>query len=119
MVLPGTELWQKADLLQLRFDPEPPYFVLSHFSMSAGDFEYGRHVIDACSRLWRSRAIRVLARERGVTFADLVDEWIAWQSLNGSHDPDGETMKRFIGHVCEQHGIPPDFYRRFAALEFA
>lgn len=119
MVLPGTELWQKADDLKLTFDPEPPYFVLSHLSMSAGDFEYGRQVIDACSQLRRSRAIRVLARERGVTFADLVDEWIAWQSLDGSHDPDGETMKRFIEHVCEQHGIPPEFYRRFATLEFA
>src|SRR5512138_1613134 len=39
MVLPGTELWRKAHEMRLAFDPEPPYHVRSHFSMSAADIE--------------------------------------------------------------------------------
>jgi anaerobic magnesium-protoporphyrin IX monomethyl ester cyclase len=117
MVLPGTELWHKAAGWQLAFDPRPPYEVSSHFSMDEGDFAYGRAMIEACSALQRSRAARVLARERRLTFADLVDEWIAWQPERESGDGDPDTVPRFIAHVCEKHGIPADFYRRFAALE--
>ena len=122
MVLPGTELWQKAAGLKLTFDPEPPYVVHSHFSMSTGDFEYGRRIIDACGVLRRWRAVRLLGRERSLTFADLVDEWIAWQPADRADhpdDPDKDTMKRFIDHVCDEHRIPPDFYRHFVALECA
>jgi radical SAM superfamily enzyme YgiQ (UPF0313 family) len=119
MVLPGTELWRKADELKVAFDPEPPYFATSHLSMSADDFKYGRAITEACTRLQRSRTARLLGRERGLTFADLVDEWVAWQSQRGSEDSNGETMKQFVAYVCERKDISPQFYHQFAALEFA
>jgi len=118
MVLPGTELWRKADALKVAFDPDPPYFAQSHLSMSADDFAYGRRVTAACARLQRSRTARLLGRERGLTFADLVDEWVAWED-EGAEAFDGDSMKRFVAHVCERRAIAPQFYHHFAALEFA
>src|SRR5262249_10464429 len=41
MVLPGTELWRKADALELEFDDDPPYHVRSHPSMTAEEMAYG------------------------------------------------------------------------------
>jgi len=44
MVLPGTELWRKAAELDLEFDPEPPYHLRSHLSMTADDVQHGARV---------------------------------------------------------------------------
>src|SRR5262249_20162588 len=46
MVLPGTELWRKAKGLQLEFDAHPPYFVRSHYSMSAEDIAHGWTLVE-------------------------------------------------------------------------
>ncbi len=119
MVLPGTELWRKAEALALAFEPEPPYFARSHASMSEDDFAYGAALAGACTRLHHSRTARMLAREPGVTFADLADEWIAWHPRQRADQADADTMKRFIAHVCAQKAIPPDFYDRSAAREYA
>jgi radical SAM superfamily enzyme YgiQ (UPF0313 family) len=118
MVLPGTELWRKADGLRLAFDPEPPYYATSHLSMDGGDFQYGWQITDACEQLQRSRTARLLARERGLTFAALVDDWIAWQPHHSSDKPD-EDVRAFVAAVCKKRQIPLEFYRHFAALEFA
>jgi len=49
MVLPGTELWRKAAALNLTFDPEPPYHVRSHLSMTVEDLEYGYRFMKAAT----------------------------------------------------------------------
>jgi radical SAM superfamily enzyme YgiQ (UPF0313 family) len=117
MVLPGTELWRKANGLKLDFEPEPPYFVRSHYSMNAADIQYGRRLADGTDRLGRSKALRVLCREPGMTFADLMDDWVRWAPEHSDTEQDGETLRRFIAHVCDQRQIPPDFYLKFASLE--
>ena len=33
LVLPGTELWKKAEAMGIKFDPDPPYRIRSHPSM--------------------------------------------------------------------------------------
>jgi radical SAM superfamily enzyme YgiQ (UPF0313 family) len=119
MVLPGTELWRKAEALALRFDPEPPYYIKSHPSMTSEEIEYGWKINDAVNDLSPSRAIRLLSREPGVTFSEVVDSWIAWEPDKSSGAAMGETVGRFLQHFCEQKRIPPEFYQSFAALEFA
>jgi hypothetical protein len=119
LVLPGTELWRKAGTLNLAFDPEPPYPVRSHLSMSADDIAYGRRLVLAAGFLQRSRAMRFLARERQLTFADIVDEWLAWRPYEQEGEADRETMLAFIARTCGRKGIPPQFYEEFAAREFA
>jgi radical SAM superfamily enzyme YgiQ (UPF0313 family) len=126
MVLPGTELWRNAAALQLTFDPTPPYFVQSHLSMTAADFEYGRRLVDACGALSKSRTARLLARERGLTFSQLVDAWIECVGPNFSSADEhrgsnfeSAAMKRFFSHICDTRAIPSAFYDKFAALEFA
>lgn len=110
MILPGTELWRKAKALQLEFAAEPPYYVRSHFSMTAADIEhYGARIERAVAALCRSHTIRLLAKEPGVTFADLVDAFIAWP---------GDQVEPFIAAFCDQRGIPSAFYRAFASREF-
>jgi radical SAM superfamily enzyme YgiQ (UPF0313 family) len=110
MILPGTELWRKAEGLQLTFDPEPPYYVRSHFSMTAGQIADGATIEAAVQALRDSRTIRFLSREPGVTFADLVDAYIA--------SPAGD-VPAFVTAFCEARGIPPAFYDAFSSREFA
>jgi anaerobic magnesium-protoporphyrin IX monomethyl ester cyclase len=119
MVLPGTELWRKADSLSLTFDPEPPYFAQSHFSMTVEDLEYGHRVLAAANLLQKSRTVRFLSREPDLTFADIVEEWVAWRPSPDGLRADNETLQAFVAHVCHQKGIPVEFYERFGSLEFA
>ncbi len=118
MILPGTELWRKADGLNLAFDPEPPYFVRSHFSMSASDIEYGFVVSAAARLLGVSKTIQLLCREPGLTFADVIDEWIAWQREEAVPDDVEPDVKQFLARFCDKRQIAPDFYQGFASWEF-
>jgi anaerobic magnesium-protoporphyrin IX monomethyl ester cyclase len=110
MILPGTELWRKADDLQLAFDPHPPYYVRSHFSMTAADIADGTNIRAAVFALRDSQAIRLLCREPGVTFADLVEAFAASNE---------ESVPQFLSSFCATRGIPPAFYGEFAKREFA
>jgi anaerobic magnesium-protoporphyrin IX monomethyl ester cyclase len=121
LVLPGTELWRKAGALDLTFDPEPPYPVRSHLSMTEEDIAYGRRLIKAVVVLQGLRTLRLLSREPGVGFAEVVDEWLAWTGLEtpGTEMPSAnpETVRAFVAHFCARKGIPDRFYQAFAALE--
>jgi anaerobic magnesium-protoporphyrin IX monomethyl ester cyclase len=119
MVLPGTELWRNAAALHLTYDPEPPYHVRSHLSMTAADLEYGLRFSRAANLLQRSRTLRLLAREPGVTFSDLVDAWLEWRPLQPEALAPNEAIAAFVTQVCAERRIPPQFYERFGALEFA
>lgn len=118
MVLPGTELWRKAATFDLAFEPEPPYHVRSHRSMSAQDIEHGHRLLESANLLQVSRTIRFLSREPGLTFADVVEEWLAWRPAAGVFPADSETLKAFVTHLCHQRDIPDEFYVRLGALEF-
>lgn len=118
MILPGTELWRKAGGLNLAFDPEPPYFVRSHFSMSASDIEYGFAVSVAARLLGVSKTIQLLCREPGLTFADVIDGWIAWQRREVLPDGVEPDVKQFLAQFCDRRRISPEFYQGFASWEF-
>ena len=113
MVLPGTELWNKAEALRIEFSDKPPYFVERHMTMSADDMAYGHRVSDAVVHLQTARSIQLLSREPGMSMADLVDEWIEWQGQSNSDLP------RFVDHVCASRRIQPEFYRAFALAEIS
>jgi anaerobic magnesium-protoporphyrin IX monomethyl ester cyclase len=117
MVLPGTELWRKAEVIGLQFDPEPPYYVLSHASMTADEIAYGWKIVSALRRLGDSKALRLLGREKGMSFSDVVDSWIAWAPRQ-SEAPLVEQVHGFLSYFCGEHHIPPAFYQGFAAREF-
>lgn len=118
MVLPGTELWRKAAALKLTFDPEPPYHARSHLSMSEADLEYGYRFMKAANLLQRSRTLRVLGRERGLTFTELVEEWLDWRPGQPESQPDTESLRSFVAHICGRRRIPAAFYEHFGAREF-
>jgi anaerobic magnesium-protoporphyrin IX monomethyl ester cyclase len=118
MVLPGTELWRKAEGFQLQFESEPPYYVTSHFSMSADDIGYGWKVNKALKYLGDAKTFRVIAREPGVTFSSVVDAWIAWDAGRAADEPRREKMERFVSDFCASRSLPADFYQQFMALEF-
>ena len=119
MVLPGTELWRKAADLRLVFDPEPPYHVRSHYSMTEADIAYGFRVVRALQDVGDSRALRLLARERGLTYADIVDAWIAWDDSHPGDETTGYRLKQFLAEFLEERRIPPAFYTGFASWECA
>jgi len=119
MVLPGTELWRKASEVQLAFDPDPPYIVRSHFSMDEADVAYGHRVVRALQDLGDSRALRLLARERGLTYTDVIDAWIAWEDEHPGLESTGYRVKQFLLEFCGRRQIKADFYSGFASWEFA
>jgi len=110
MVLPGTELWRKAGAIGLDFDPAPPYYVRSHHTMSRDDIAYGWKVVRALKAFDNSKAVRLLGREKGIRFPDIVDSWIAWEM---------EDVPQFLSRFCGERNIPPNFYQQFAAREFS
>jgi len=61
MVLPGTELWRKADVLGLEYEPTPPYYVKSHSTMSRDDIARGWDIVEALQRSGDSRPERLRA----------------------------------------------------------
>ena len=117
MVLPGTDLRRNAAATGLSFDAEPPYHVRAHHSMSEADVEYGHRMLKSANLLQQSRTIRLLAREPGVSFSGIVDAWMEWADDPFSAD-DGTAM-RFVDYACARFAVTADFFRAFAAVEFA
>jgi len=124
MVLPGTELRRKAAALGIEYDPEPPYYIRSHRSMNAEDIAYGLKLSKAVDSAGESWTVRLLAREAGVTYADVMDEWMIWADAQDAGSParvaagKGEMIERFILHFCAKRQIPPEFYQASSSLEF-
>jgi anaerobic magnesium-protoporphyrin IX monomethyl ester cyclase len=119
MVLPGTELWRKAEAFQLQAEPDPPYYVMSHFSMPPEDIEYGWKVNRALKYLSDAKTFRVIAKEPGLTFSELVDAFIEWDARRPDDEPRREKMEQFVNDFCAERLLPADFYQQFIALEFA
>lgn len=123
MVLPGTELWRKADGFGLQFEPDPPYYVQSHFSMSADDIRYGWKVHRALDEIADAKTFRVLSREPGLSFSAVIDAWIDWEgsAAEGSAAEGGALdtrVREFLALFCDRHDIPQDFYQGMASVEF-
>jgi len=119
LVLPGTELWRKADDLGLTFDPEPPYPVRSHFSMTADAIAYGDKIMEALEYLRNSRTARALSREPGVTFADMIDGWIRWREHEAWPEAAEPNPKLFIAYFCGERGLDAASYLGMASWEFS
>ncbi|HKB10473.1 MAG TPA: radical SAM protein [Vicinamibacterales bacterium] len=108
MVLPGTELWRKADELRLSYDPCPPYHVRSHYSMSEDDVAYGFRVVRALQDIGEARAVTQLARQERLPYADLIDAWIAWDDAHPGDESIGYRTKHFLLEFCAGRQMPSD-----------
>jgi anaerobic magnesium-protoporphyrin IX monomethyl ester cyclase len=117
MVLPGTELWRKAEVLNLIFDPEPPYWVRSHRSMSELDVNYGHKIFQALLYPGNSLAFRLLCKKSELNFSDMLDEWIAWHDTHAVPESKAEKINDFLREFCAQRKIPEAFFRGLASLE--
>ncbi|MEW8028383.1 MAG: DUF4080 domain-containing protein [Candidatus Thiodiazotropha sp.] len=65
-LLPGTPLWGQAQNLGYRWDPDPPYEVLSHPQLSFSEIARFKRHAELLERLWNSGYLRS-------TLAGLVD----------------------------------------------
>ncbi|HUK36912.1 MAG TPA: radical SAM protein [Vicinamibacterales bacterium] len=117
MVLPGTELWRKADAIGLDYEPTPPYYARSHYTMNRDEIAYGWKIVGALKTIGDSKAVRLLGREPGVRFLDVLDAWIASDRPVEGESP-SQQVQRFLSRFCGERGIPPAFYQQFAAREF-
>ena len=117
MVLPGTELWNKAEKLNLNFDPEPPYRIRSHPSMSVFDVKYGDKIVQALTFPGNSLAFRLLYKKSRLNFSDMLDEWIAWHDTHVVSESKEEKINEFLREFCAQREIPDAFFRSLASLE--
>jgi radical SAM superfamily enzyme YgiQ (UPF0313 family) len=119
MILPGTELWRNAKALGVVFDPEPPYVVRSHFSMTAEEIAHGDRIMEALEYLRNSRTARSLSCQPGVTFADLIDAWIRWREEEAWPEAAEPNAKLFIAHFCGERQLDASHYLRLASSEFS
>jgi len=117
MVLPGTELWRKAEVLNLNFDPEPPYQIRSHPSMSVSDVSYGNKIAEALTYPGNSLAFRLLCKKSRINFSDMLDEWIAWRDIHAVPKSKEEAINEFIREFCVQRDIPNAYFCSLASLE--
>lgn len=118
LVLPGTELWKKAETLHLEFDPDPPYRIRAHPSMDAATIEAGERIVEAINFLGVSKTLRILQREPGISMSVIVDAWNEWRHARKLTEFTGEVMRGFVREFCEAHGVPTPFYESMIALEY-
>jgi radical SAM superfamily enzyme YgiQ (UPF0313 family) len=116
MVLPGTELWRKANALELNFDREPPYLIRSHPSMNSIDIQYGDKLVKALKHFRNSVTLSVLGRKSKLEFSDLIDQWIDW---NDSRDlSQGGGILQFVRYFCSRNMVPEAFFLAMASMEY-
>jgi radical SAM superfamily enzyme YgiQ (UPF0313 family) len=118
MVLPGTELWRKSGILHLNFDPEPPYWIKSHPSMSVFDVEYGHKITKALQYLGNSLTFRLLCKKSRLKFSDLLDEWIGWHDTHAVPQSKEARINEFLREFAARRDIPERFFRTLASREF-
>lgn len=133
LVLPGTELYNDAGRLGLTFDARPPHEVQSTSTMTRDEIAHGWEMALAVRTLWRSRTVRWLSKERGVTFSAITEHWAGWTrthpeaalaKLPRTRRPDApmasETaaaLPGFIDAFCRAHAIDPAFFVAAARRE--
>jgi hypothetical protein len=117
MILPGTELWRKAESLGIAFDPDPPYEVRSHATMSAADIARVRDIARMSNRIWDSQTLRLLGRASGAAYADLVDDWLEWNGGPATREELRARLVKFVTHHCATRQIPDRFFLASAAVE--
>lgn len=117
LVLPGTELWRQAAALGLEYDATPPYGIRATPTIDADEMAYVRRMGPLVRKLWGSRVMRTLSRERGWSFSRLVRRWMAWETRRDDVSP--ERIIEFIDDHCAGEGIPVEFYAALGQLEAA
>jgi radical SAM superfamily enzyme YgiQ (UPF0313 family) len=118
LVLPGTELWRKAEAMGIEFDPDPPYRIRAHPSMDAATIEAGERIVETTRMMVGSHTFRILQREPTVTMSAIVDGWIAWSEAHQVDDPTGADVRAFVATFCDARGIPSEFYEAMVAREY-
>jgi anaerobic magnesium-protoporphyrin IX monomethyl ester cyclase len=110
MVLPGTELWRKAEALGLKHDPTPPYYVRSHSTMTKEHISHGWSLIRGHRQLRRSVTARLLSRWPGLGLTNVVTGWVAHQGgcVDGD-EPDQDALNRYLRVTSRASGIPSGF----------
>src|SRR5471030_2765930 len=117
-VLPGTDLWTKGESFGLSFDRDAPHFLKSTATLTPDDLMYGERIVNSVSPLWKSVAVRLLTREPGVKFSDIVEGWIGWSDRHaGGNVEDMTTLPGYLGEFCEGQRIPDAFYLGMATKE--
>lgn len=117
MILPGTELSRQAERLGIEFDPEPPYHIRSHPTMPAADMVRAREIADSAATLWRFHTMRLLARAIGGSYAELVEDWLAWQDGTSTLDECRTLLPAFVERWCARRPVDRRFFTASAAME--
>ncbi|HEX4924018.1 MAG TPA: hypothetical protein VFV50_08025, partial [Bdellovibrionales bacterium] len=89
------------------------------------DVKHGWKMIGSLRVLWFSKAIRLLMKETGAKFSEIVEAWVAYADpdwgrplFHAEFDEIQRSLTSFIGYYCERNRIEPDFFVTFARREF-
>lgn len=117
-VLPGTVLAERADMLNLRHVPSPPYTILSSPTFPAEDLQAARRLADACDIFYsRGRAVawfngvRAALRMTAAAFLEVFAEWLERRDGAGRTERDYGDEEI---HVMQREFLAEMFARRKA-----
>jgi hypothetical protein len=86
--------------------------------MTADDVEYGGKIVRALEAWKNAVTFRMLCRESGVTFSEMIDAWIEWRGPRSSEEPEAKEIGEFLEHFCGRKQIPAEFYLGYCSWEF-
>jgi anaerobic magnesium-protoporphyrin IX monomethyl ester cyclase len=116
-VLPGTDLWTRSESFGLSFDREAPHLLTSTATLTEADLARGFQIACAVSPLWTTVAVRLLAREPGIRFSDIVEGWITWNGGRGGDITDVTALPEYLNDFCAGRQIPAAFYLGMATAQ--
>jgi hypothetical protein len=74
-------------------------------------------VVRALHDVGDSHALRFVAREQRLSYADVIDAWIAWDDANPGDEAASYRAKRFLIEFCDRRRVGPERYRGLASCD--
>lgn len=83
-VLPGTDLYERADELKLTYEKKPPYHIIHTDKMSEADIEKARALADACSTFYNDGCavpwFNIVLDTLKMRASDFFERFAAWRA---------------------------------------
>lgn len=83
-VLPGTDLYERADELKLTYETKPPYHIIHTDKMSKSDIEKARLLADACSTFYNDGCavpwFNIVLDTLKMRASDFFERFAAWRT---------------------------------------
>ncbi|MFH0764022.1 MAG: radical SAM protein [Candidatus Omnitrophota bacterium] len=122
-VLPGTEIWRKANELGIIYEKDPPHYFLQSKSLPFSKMIGLTKIINSINLFRTKLTFKYLCKETKIKFLDIIELWIDWLNDDAfllkpqNSDILKDKLKGFISYLCEKNNIDFKFYENFLQRE--